>query len=47
MGVSQGGDRANISERRFGWRRNPEEGQIHLILMAIVPIGSFVFIFLL
>jgi len=37
----------NISEGRFRWWRDPEEGQIYLISMAMVPIGSFVFIFLL
>ena len=37
----------SISGWRFRSRRDPEEGQYFLILMAIVPVGSFVFIFLL
>jgi len=45
--LREGMEENNISEGRFRWMRDPEEVQISWILMAMVPIGSFVFVFLL
>jgi len=44
--LREGTEEDNLSEGRFRWR-DPEEGKICLILIAMVPVGSFVFIFLL